>query len=175
MVANAQHSVLPPWLASVLAVGLLACHAEPNGPSTSNTPLTPVQEALVQRYQDEFRETIPRPAIFTPTLGANSTCNWHVTSNAWLKPSGKTSTLLTLYTSPDGRAVEKKESATYLRPAGTFRVLVALVRHANIGSDGLALWEAAQRQMNTDHQSFATSKGYATPVVTFTNTNVVFE
>jgi hypothetical protein len=157
----------------LLATTTIACGHDTNAPTTS---LTPLEVAIAQRYRDEFGETIPRPALFTPTLDATRPCDWHVTSTAWTKPSGATATLLTLYTSPDGRTTTLKSSGTYLRPAGTFRVLVALVRHPqSVGTEGLALWEAAQRQMNTDHQSFASAKGYATPLVTFTNTNVVFE
>ena len=157
-----------------VAAGILACDKEPNGPTTLGPP-TPLQDAIAQRFQEQFGETLSRPAVFVPTVDSSRACEWHVTSTAWVKPSGPKATLLTLYTSPDGRTVAKGESAPYLRPAGNFRVLVALVRHPNVGDGGLALWEAAQRQMNTDHESFARSKGFPTPIVTFTNTNVVLE
>ena len=176
MLQNGRYSRLRNLPALLASAGILACDKEPSGPGTSDPAATPLQAAIAQRFREEFGETVPRPAVYAPTVDANRACDWHVTSTAWVKPSGSTATLLTLYTSPDGRTVEKKESATYLRPVGNFRVVVALVRHPQtVGDGGLALWEAAQRQMNTDHESFASAKGYATPIVTFTNTNVVFE
>jgi len=171
-----RSSLRTAWFAPALVVGGWACGGDAGAPTTPLAPLTPLQAAIVQRFQQEFGETIPRPAVFVPVLDPNRTCDWHVTSTAWLKPSAKTSTLLTLYTSGDGNLVRLRTSGTYLTPAGTFRVLVALVRHPQaIDDGGLALWEAAQRRMNSDHEAFTSSKGYAGPIVTFENTNVVIE
>jgi hypothetical protein len=95
-----------------LVVGAWAYGGEASAPTTPLASLTPLQEAIVQQFQQEFGETIPRPAVFVPALDPNRTCDWHVTSTAWLKPSATTSRLLTLYTSPDGKAVRWRDAAT---------------------------------------------------------------
>lgn len=162
----------------VLAI-LGSCGGEPSAPE--NTPPPPPQVPLsleatiAQRYQ-EVGEFIERPALFIPTLAAGSTCDWHVTSTAWLPESDKQIKLLTLYTSGDGRIVRKFEVSRPLTPAGTYRVLVVIVHHpSTIDASGLTLWEAAQRSMNADLEAFAASRGYAGPLVTFENTNVLLD
>jgi hypothetical protein len=60
-----------------------------------------------------------------------------------------------------------------LIPAGTFRVLVVIIRYSETSSESdLQHWEAAQAKINRDHREFATSRGYRDPVVSFENTNV---
>ena len=128
----------------------------------------------MERYQEVFGESVPRPAVFVPAVAAGSTCEWHVTSTAWLRASATHASLRTLYTSADGRTVLRQMTQSPLTPAGTFRVLVALVDHPqSIGPGGVALWEAAQAAINADHEDFAALQGYDEPIVTFENTNVL--
>jgi hypothetical protein len=167
----------------ILATG---CGGGPTTPTTSSpappsqsTPadptnlpaLTPLEIAVKQAYSQAFNEEILRPAIHNPNCTAA-----HVTSTAYVRPAGESSTLLTLYTSSDGGAVTRQARATYLTPAGNFQVLTVLVRHPQtVGDDAIGLLEDAQREINEDHALFARARRYGSPIVAFSNTNVVIE
>jgi hypothetical protein len=128
---------------------------------TSLPPLTALEVALNQAYEQAFNEKIVRPAIFNPSCAAA-----RVTSTAYLGPFGKSSTLLTLYSSRDGGSVTWRQRATFLTPAGRFQVLAVVVRYPQtVGDDAISLLEAAQRQINEDHASFARARGYGAPIV----------
>ena len=42
-------------------------------------------------------------------------------------------------------------------------MLTALVRHATVGDDGMALWADAQAGINDDYASFAQARGLPAP------------
>ncbi len=140
--------------------------------STNLPPLTPLEGSIKEAYAQAFHENVFRPAVFN-VPGCSAA---HVTSTAYLGSSGKSSTLLTLYTSSDGGSVTKKDSDPTLTPAGTLQVLVTVVRYPQtIGDDTIGLLEIAQRQINEDYASFARARGYASPIVALNNTNVVID
>ena len=95
---------------------------------------------------------------------------------AMLPATSTTSRLLTLYTSADGSTVVAQTTGTFRRPAGTFKVLVVMLRYSQtIGSNAAQLWAAAQASINADHAAFAASRGFAAPIVQFDNTNVIVD
>ena len=85
--------------------------------------------------------------------------------------------MLYLYTTLDaGTVVRKAGVASVVIPAGTFRVLTVIVRHpATVRNVDLANWEAAQAKINQDHATVAASRGLATPIVIFENTNLLVD
>jgi hypothetical protein len=157
-------------------VMVAGCGGGPTTPTanpgpTSLPPLTALEIDVNQAYEQAFNEKIVRPAIFNPSCAAA-----HVTSTAYLAPSGKSSTLLTLYTARDGGSVTRSQRATFLTPAGRFQVLVVVVGYPQtVGDDAIGLLEGAQSQINEDHAAFARARGYGSPIVTFSNTNVVVD
>lgn len=165
------------WAVGCAALLTAACGNDPAGPMVPELPEpTPLQVALTQRFLEQFGESVPLPTAFVPTLSEGSTCDWHVTSTAYFPLAGNRSRLFTLYTSHDGSTIQRHMSMDVLRPAGIIRVLVAFITYPQTtGSSGLTLWEAAQDQINSDMEDFATSRGFAGPIVTFENTNVTLD
>jgi hypothetical protein len=136
--------------------------------------LPDVSGAVSEAFDRSFGEEIVRPAI----VHASGCSPMHVTSTAYLGPFGRDSdsTLLTLYMSGDGSSVTKKVYSYVLAPSGLFRVLVVVVRYpGTVGDDAIGLLESAERQINEDHASFARARGHSSPIVTFTNTNVLVD
>jgi hypothetical protein len=164
------------WAVGCATLLAAACGSDPSGPTVPEPPAsTPLQLALTQRFLEEFGESVPRPAVFVPTLAEGSTCDWHVTSTAYVPTSGNRSMLFTLYTSGDGNSVRLATSLGVLRPAGVIRVLVAFITYPQTTSGaGLALWEDAQDQINSDMKDFARTREFVGPIVTFQNTNATF-
>ena len=162
------------WAVGCATLLAAACGSDPSGPTEPPAP-TPLQLALTQRFLEEFGESVPRPAVFVPMLAEGSTCDWHVTSTAYVPKSDSRSKLLTLYTSEDGSSVQLATSLDVLRPAGVIRVVVAFITYPQTtAGTGLALWEDAQDQINSDLEHFARTREFAGPIVTFQNTNVTF-
>src|SRR5262249_47638659 len=111
------------------------------------SPSTSLESALAQDFQQVFRAPINHPAFFD-----NSTCGGNVTSTAYFKQSGTSSTLMYLTTSADGKTVLNHLQRTTVTPAGAFRVLVVLVGYAEtVNQSSAALFAAAQAQINQDH------------------------
>lgn len=133
---------------------------------------SPLEAALSRRFAERFGEEVPYPAFFD-----NVACGGaHVAATAYLDPAQRRSTLLSLYTSPDGGTILTSASRSALVPAGTFRVLVLLVGYPQtVNLDNLALWAAAQQQVNGNHADFARARGWPAPIVTFVNTNVLLD
>jgi hypothetical protein len=78
--------------------------------------------------------------------------------------------------SSDGLSVTRTQRATFLTPAGNFQVLVVVVRYPEtVGDDAIGLLDGAERQINEDHASFARARGYSSPIVAFSNTNVLID
>ena len=158
-----------------------ACGGSPTAPQSNQNvtevptrlpPLTPLETAVKQAYLQTFNEHVFRPAVFDSNVDVPF-CSRYVTSNAYLGPFGKSSTLMTLNMSSDGMVVTKNTRVSVLTPAGIFRVLTVLVGYPQtIGDDAMGLLDSAQRSINDDHASFAASRGYGAPVVRFDNTNV---
>jgi hypothetical protein len=150
----------------------------PSAPSmpAGRPQLTPVASAVRDSYFREFGEVIPIPAIFNDERAVDCLKRGHLTTTAYLKQSAKRSTLLEMYLSRDGTRVLSKRRVDVLTPAGTFKVVVVIVRHpATVGDDALDQLGAAQRQINEDHAAFARAHGYKTPIVQFDNTNVIVD
>jgi hypothetical protein len=156
---------------ALAAVVIAGCGDPPTEPTPDADDPTPLQLALAAKYQERFGQRIPRPAVFDP-FSASTCTPRHVTSTAWLG-DGTTRQLLTLYTSADGTAVELERSVDALAPAGRLRMLTVLVRHSNVGDDGMALWTEAQEGINSDYASFAAARGLGAPIVAFENTTVI--
>jgi hypothetical protein len=127
-------------------------------------------------YRREFGVTIEHPAIYNNPESVNCRGEGHLTTTAYLK-TGSATTVLSMYMSRDGgRVINKNRSEILLRPAGTIRVLVVLVRYPEtVAADALGLWEDAQKQINEEHAAFAKSRGYSAPVVVFDNTNLAVD
>lgn len=144
------------------------------GPQRS--PPDSVESAVTGAYAREFNEMIARPAIYyDPSSGG---CNApHLTTTAYFRTSPTSGRLLYLFTTPDGRVVTRKSGVEpVVLPAGTFRVLVVIVRHpATVGDSSLRDWEAAQAKINHDHASLAVARGFPQPIVSFDNTNVLVD
>ena len=137
-----------------------------------STPLTSLELAIDQDYQQVFRAQITHPAFFDNSACGGST----VSTTAYLKQSGTSSTLLYVSTSADGKTVLNQLRRTVVTPAGMFRVLVVLVGYAEtVNQSNAGSFAPAQDQINQDHTGFAASKGYSAPIVSFQNTNEVID
>jgi len=134
-------------------------------------------EALVSGwYEREFGETIPRPATFDDDRAVDCRGDGHLTTTAFLRNRGRTADVLVLYLTRDGLNLVKKSRATVLVPLGTFRVLSIVVGHtATVGSEPLSKWQLAQDEVNQQHAEFARNRGYVSPLVAFTNRNLVVD
>jgi hypothetical protein len=145
-------------------------------PSIPLLPLDAIENAVKAAYQRKLGVTIEHPAIYNNPQAVDCRGKGHLTTTAYLR-TGATATLLSMYTSRDGRSVIRKtRSQVLLVPAGSIRVLVVLVRYPEIvTADALAFWEGAQKQINEDHASFAQSRGYHAPIVVFDNTNIMID
>jgi len=144
---------------------------------TAQPPLTRVELAVTAAYEREFGEVVARPAIVSNTDG-NQCEEPHLATTAYFRTSSSSARLVYLVTTPDGRAVIRKSrvASVVIIPAGTFRVLVVMVRHqATADGADLVHWEAAQAKINRDHAAFAASRGLATPIVSFSNTNLLLD
>ncbi len=135
-------------------------------------PRTALESALEQDYQRVFGTQIAHPAYFD-----NSTCGGGtVSTTAYFRQSDRKSTLLYLSTSVDGKTVVNQLRNTVVTPAGMFRVLVVLVGYADtVNQSNAPMFVPAQDQINQDHATFAASKGYSAPIVSFQNTNMVID
>jgi hypothetical protein len=152
----------------VLAVSTLAAQSQ-------LAPLKPIELAVKGTYQRLFGQSIERPAIYntSPECQAQRA---NLTTTAYLQRSGKTSRLLSMYTTFDGSDSARIGNSIVLTPAGTIRVLVAFFRYPEtVSVDAVNDWTRGQAQINDDHVAFAKKQGYATPIVTFNNTNVVID
>ncbi len=138
--------------------------------ATLRVTLSPLESALNERFFERFGEPVPYPAYYD-----NVACGGpHVATTAYIKPSGRKSRLLSLYTSRDGATIITSATRLALTPAGTFAALVVLVGYPQtVDASNLSLWEAAQQQINANHASFASSRGWPTPIVSFANTNLL--
>ena len=142
------------------------------------TPADVARPAVVEAYQREFGERVPRPALYTDSINCGSTP--HYMTVAYLPNGGPGRRMLAMYLASDGRTLvtgsegQMKVSRTvWVSPAGRFSVLTVVITHdATIGPDTLTLLEAAQRQVNMGHADFAAGRGYAEPIVRFDFTNV---
>ena len=136
-------------------------------------PVGPELETAVQQaYEQEFGEVIPRPAIYNDTRSVDCLGNTRLTTTAYLGERD----LIYLYLSRDGTTVNyKRDELVSFPPAGTFRVLTVWIDHAETTGGRLALWEAAQADINRHHAEFATSRGFASPIVVFESVNVTIE
>jgi hypothetical protein len=147
----------------------------PPSPPPGSPGLTTIEAAVKAAYQREFGQTMEHPAIYNNPQAVDCRGEGHLTTTAYLR-TGTTTTLLSMYMSRDATTVTRESrSQVLLPPAGTIRVLVVLVQYPQTVSVGaLALWEAAQNQINEDHAAFAKSRGYA-PIVVFENTNIMID
>ena len=95
-------------------------------------PSTPVEIAVKDAYAREFGELIERPAIHhAPVSGGCKGQKRHLTTTAYLRRSPTTARLLYLFATPDGGTVIRKSQVeSVVIPAGAFRVLAVIVRHA---------------------------------------------
>ena len=132
-----------------------------------------METSVSAAYLREFDEPIARPAMFHETEGGRCR-DIHLTSTAYLRTSPTSARLLSLYLTHDGSAVTSRfERESVVVPAGAFRVLVVIIRYPETSSDAdLENWESAQAKINRDHVTFATSRGYREPIVSFENTNL---
>src|SRR5262249_9195030 len=135
-----------------------------------------LEPAITAAYQREFNLTIPRPAIFNDPAANACDGTGHLTTTAYIRTSASAADLYVLYMPRDGSKSTLRYRRSVLAPAGTIRVLAVIIRHPETtGADPLPLWEPEQRIINEQHAAFATAHGYATPLVTFENTNVVLD
>ena len=137
-------------------------------------PPDSVERAVIGAYAREFDETVARPAIYSDPSGGGCK-ETHLATTAYFRKSPASARLLYLFTTPDGHTVVRRSQVpSVVLPAGTFRVLVVIARHAATASDSdLRNWEAAQAKINQDHAAFAAARGFSQPIVSFTNTNVL--
>jgi len=189
----------PVWIAALMSVAMGAlmytgCGATaPVDPDPEETkPIDPgpeipvppapsaeLEAAVRQAYERELGLRIPRPAIYNDPRSVDCRGEGQLTTTAYLGERE----LVYMYLSRDGATVTFKSDAVAftsdglvtLPPAGTFRVLTVLVDYPETTGGSLALWEATQTEINKHHAEFASSRGYASPIVVFENTNVVVE
>lgn len=148
-----------------------ACSSDP----ASSLPDEPEPESVSSRYLTEFGVLVPHPVVHA-CPGAS-----YRTTVAYL-PTGfpQTRMMYVMHLTLDGSdlATSRDGNSRYFRqvntpPAGTFRVLTAvLLWPQTFTSAELPLLEAAQAVINQQHADFATSRGYAAPIVRFEFTNV---
>ena len=157
---------------SLLAATLLSAAL----PAQTLRDITPLEVAVNAAYAREFGETIVHPATFFETPGGRCK-DLHLTTTAYFRTSPASAQLLSLYLTHDGRTVlRRSQSSKVIIPAGTFRVLVVIVRYPmTSGSSDLERWEAAQAKIKQDHASFASNHGYREPIVSFENTNALID
>jgi hypothetical protein len=160
-----------------LAVGFVATLAAAGvaiGRPASNQ--MPIEAAVKDAYAREYDEVVLRPAIFKQTLAGGCRAD-SLTTTAYFRSTASSARLLYLHMSPDGQTVTRKaEVASVLSPAGRFRFLTVIVNHpATVDGTSLEQWQGAQKKINQDHASFASSRGLAEPIVSFDNTNAFIE
>lgn len=118
----------------------------------------------------------PRPAIFNDARAVDCRGDGHLTTTAYLNRSGTSADLLVLYLTRDGLNLIKKTRRQAAVPTGIIHVMSLIVRYSETtGSTPLAMWQLAQREINSQHAGFARGHGYPKPLVTFVNTNVLIE
>jgi hypothetical protein len=166
-----------PWVARVVLMFVLtACGSEPTRPAGD-----PISSAVSRSYQREFRESVPRPAIFSQDR-LPGCVGGHLMTTAYL-PTGRPGErrLLEMYLSRDGELLVtaregglKHSRVLTIIPAGTFNVLTVLVTYPEtVNDESPALLSQAQAGINSQHEVFASSRGYASSIVQFSFTNVV--
>jgi hypothetical protein len=162
-----------------------ACNSSPTGPSAGSVPpafgfslsLSPVDSAVKSQFAQLFNEMVYAPAVYNDPRSTDCSGAGHLTSTAYLRSSDGTSSLYYLYSSRDGQQVSKSAGPIHvITPAGHFKMLVAVIAWpGTVSSDALPFLQAAQTQINQDHVDFATSQGYASPIVSFESTNVLLD
>jgi len=127
-----------------------------------------VTSVFVQAYKDRFGLTVPFPAI-------SKSEHLAPTRHAWLSTAYVGSQIYRLYLFADGRVESNVLSAR--RPVGNIRVIVVAINHpsTNIADVLDNLWRDAQDGINQQHREFALQLGLATPIVQFSNRNVLAE
>jgi hypothetical protein len=170
-------------LVGTTATAWLCVHVEPveTSPvdaalSQNNSAANTVIELVKEAYQREFGHRVDYPAIYNDASARNCRGEGHLASTAYIRDTDRASTLLSMYTTRDGREVTRRARSTVLAPAGTFRVLSVLVKHPQtIRADALRSWAAAQSNINREHAQFADRRRYAKPIIVFENTNVMLD
>lgn len=144
----------------------------------ASTPAAAARPAVVEAYQREFGEHVPRPAIYTDSISCGQFP--HYMTVTYLPAGGPGRRMLAMYLAADGRTLVagsegrmKVSRMVSVAPAGHFSVLTALITYdATIGPDTMAQLDAAQRNINAAHAGFAATRGYAEPIVRFDFTNI---
>lgn len=142
------------------------------------TPADVARPAVVAAYQREFGQQVPRPAIYTDSIGCGQAPHYMTVTYLPGGPGGRR--MLAMYLAADGRTLVtgtegqmKVDRPVAVPPAGRQSVLTVLISYdATIGPDTMAHLEASQRQVNADHAAFAAARRYAEPIVRFDFTNV---
>jgi hypothetical protein len=182
-------------LTATVALAVSACGDLPLEPSSGQPPataggppsqpplgVTPWPDALVSAvrdaYRHEFNEDVPSPAVANDPLDVDCTGRGYLTSTAFL-PTGGSTRIAVLYMTRDGGALteggeggSKYIVAPSLRPAGTFRVLTVFVEYPDTLPTTFTLLAQAQNAINAQHEAFARTRGYPSPIVRFAFTNV---
>lgn len=160
-----------------VSVGTTRITATSEGASTSvllKTVLRPALLAAVrQAFLNRFGVSVVDPALFDDPRAGPCVGQRQLTASMYLRVATDSSRLFWLYLSPDGSTVNASAMGTYRTPAGIFRVLSVILTYSQtITSSDLGNWQAAQASINQDHITFASAHGFASPIVSFTNTTV---
>jgi len=166
-------------LSILLLVGCTPTKPTPVDAAPVMTPADAARPAVVEAFQREFGASVPRPAIYTDSIGCGSSP--HYMTVAYLPGGAASREMLAMYLASDGRTLvagsegrTKVSRLVWVPPAGRFSVLTVLVAYdATIGPDTMSHLEAAQQNINAAHAAFATARGYAGPIVRFDFTNIV--
>jgi hypothetical protein len=146
----------------------------PPSPGQSVVTWSAADIAVKAQYARLFQQDVEVPAVFSDPVRTLCAVG-HLTSTLYRRSADGTSALYYLYASADGQQVATAVGPTrVITPAGHFKVLLAVVNwSATVTDNALPLLEAAEARINQDHIDFATSQGFAAPIVTFETTNVL--
>lgn len=183
----------PPTVVTRVIVGVVATAfvpacggSTPTAPhvatiAASAPPTEAVRAAVREAYLREFGEAVPQPAISSDPTSMDCHGLGYLMTVAYLPAGGPSRRLLAMYMTRDGKSlVAGSDGRTKydgglvtVLPAGRFSVLTVLLTYAaTIGPDTLTELDRAQQQVNSDHAAFAASRGYASPIVQFSFTNI---
>lgn len=94
-------------------------------------------------------------------------------ANRWVSTLYYDGSLYRVYVLPNGDERADRFQLTF--PAGTQKILVAIVNHPELAFEDVIgdTWSEVQDAINAEHQAYAERQAFSTPVVQFENTNVL--
>ena len=189
---NARHFRV--WLvAATVCLGMPACGDTPVQPSPRPPPATgddaptpgpqtlpdTLVAAVREAYRREFNEDVPYGGIANDPLSGDCTGLQYLTTIAYLPAASGSRRILAMYMTRGGSGLvnggdgrPKYTEVVDIIPAGTYTVLTAFVLYPDAPASSLMPLEQAQTAINAQHEAFARSRHYSSPIVRFAFTNI---